>query len=112
LGNDIIWWQLGGGYTTNLSKAEVFTKEKAQQQHDSRLTDIPWPKEYIDARTRPAVDMQNCDRQNALKGTGIVLTKYKPPKKAKIHCNGCGIFITERQMYQELCPRCGADNCP
>jgi len=112
LGNDIIWWQLGGGYTTDLSKAEIFSKEEALHHHEWRSTDIPWPKEYIDSRTRPAVDMQYCNRKIALKGSGIVLTKYKPPKKTPIHCNGCGIFITERQMYQELCPRCGANNCP
>ena len=67
VGNDVLWWCEGGnGYTTDLRKAATYAKDAAERMHDTRETDIPWPKEYIDARTRPAVDMQYIDRSHAL----------------------------------------------
>ncbi|HQS60002.1 MAG TPA: hypothetical protein PKZ37_16620 [Gallionellaceae bacterium] len=58
IGNDVLWWADAGGYTTDLNKAEIFTKESAYRQNKMRETDIPWPKSYIDGKSRPAVDMQ------------------------------------------------------
>ena len=76
VGNDVLWWRHGGsGYTTNLLEAGTYTKDKAQAQHNSRETDIPWPKKYIDEKTRPAVDMQYIDRKEALEGSGIKIAK-------------------------------------
>ena len=69
-GNDMMWWAKGGkGYTSDLSKAEVFTKEAADRQHQCRDTDLPWPKEYIDNKTRPAVDFQYVNHDEALQAT-------------------------------------------
>lgn len=83
VGNDVLWWaKEGKGYTTDLSKAHVFTKEEALSQHNDRETDIPWPKSYIDQKTRPAVDMQYIRRDEALKGSGIVLRITKPRRPA------------------------------
>jgi hypothetical protein len=113
VGNDVLWWARNScGYTTDLSKAHVFTLEEAQAHHNGRHTDIPWPKDYIDARTRPAVDMQYIRRAEALPGSGIVLRD--PPKRIaeKIKCHACGAFMSRRQMYGPGCPKCGADNCP
>lgn len=76
VGNDLMFWAKNGrGYTTDISKAEVYTKAAAFTQHKSRCSDIPWPKDYIDARTRPAVDMQYVDIDVALTDTGIKLIK-------------------------------------
>lgn len=62
VGNDLLWWAKDGmGYTTDVSKAEVWNEIPAMRQHESRESDVPWPKEYIDARTRPTVDMQHID---------------------------------------------------
>lgn len=44
---------------SNLSKARVFTTREATAQHACRDTDVPYRKEYIDARTQITVDMQN-----------------------------------------------------
>ena len=75
IGNDVLWWAKNGkGYTTDLSKAEVYSREEAQRMHDNRRSDIPWPKIYIDSKTRPAVDMQYIKRDEALAGTGITIT--------------------------------------
>ncbi|WP_116865694.1 hypothetical protein [Pseudomonas syringae] len=49
------WAKDGKGYVTDLSKAELYTIEQATGHRD---TDIPWPKEYVDARTRIGVDCQ------------------------------------------------------
>jgi hypothetical protein len=113
VGNDMLFWAKdGNGYTTDLRLAEVFTKEDAITRHRSRETDIPWPKEYIDARTRPAVDMQYVKRNEALAGTGIELTKLRPKRPDVINCVECGRFIGGTQRYLENCANCGADNRP
>ena len=111
VGNDVLWWAAHGGYTTDLSKARLFSIDDAQRQHNVRETDIPWPKDYIDAKTRPAVDMQYINRSEALRSSGIVLQKPRRPKKDINRCCHCGVFISERQVYQD-CPKCGGENRP
>lgn len=113
VGNDVLWWAKGGnGYTTNLAGAETYTRERAQQMHDARRSDIPWPKDYIDTKTRPAVDMQYIKRDEALAGTGIELRKPPKLKKGLVKCCGCGRFLSEKQFWFGECPKCGADNRP
>lgn len=58
VGTGAMWWQAGGGYGTSIDRAEVFTREKAVQQYESRETDLPWPKTYIDERHHIGVDCQ------------------------------------------------------
>lgn len=112
VGNDMLFWAVdGNGYTTDMRKAHVYTKAEAVARHQSRETDIPWPKDYIDARTRPAVDMQYVKRDEALAGTGIVLIVPKKAKRQVTNCSGCGKFIKEIEIYSD-CPHCGADNRP
>lgn len=65
VGNNVSWWAQGGSYTTNLENAKAFTLDEAQRQHDSRETDIPWPQNYIDARSRLVVDMQYLDQSES-----------------------------------------------
>lgn len=113
VGNDVLWWGIkGNGYVTDLSKARVYTKAEAVSQHESRETDIPWPKAYIDAKTRPAVDMQYIKRAEALAGTGIVLRKPPKFRRDTTNCHGCGRFMNDVQRYGGDCPNCGADNRP
>lgn len=113
VGNDVLWWAKDGrGYTTDLSKAHVYTKAEAISRHENRTTDIPWPKDYIDARTRPAVDMQYIKLADALEGTGIVLSQPQRMRKESIHCDQCGRFLSEQQLMAGECPGCGADNRP
>lgn len=113
VGNDVLWWAKDGkGYTTDLSRAHVFTKAEAIQHHEMRETDIPWPKAYIDAKTRPAVDMQYIKRDEALTGTGIELRKPVKPKRTPAKCHQCGCFISERAYWAGACQSCGADNRP
>ncbi|NYH21430.1 hypothetical protein [Paraburkholderia bryophila] len=115
VGNDVLWWaEKGqGGYTTDMRKARLFTKDEAQQYHNARETDIPWPKEYIDAKTRPAVDMQYIKRDEALQGTGITIIKPTMPPRYVNRCGGCGCFLSDVQVVDSCgCPKCGADNRP
>jgi hypothetical protein len=113
IGNNMLFWAVdGAGYTTDMRKAHVFTKAEAVAQHQVRETDIPWPKEYIDARTRPAVDMQHVQRAVALAGTGIELRKPPRQKPDTINCTGCGRFIGGTQRYLDNCPNCETDNRP
>ncbi len=103
VGNDILFWRDGGGYTTDVSKAEIFTKEHAMALHKSRHTDVPWPKEYIDSKTRPAVDMQYVKNKEALETVGIELPPDpKPPRQPQNKCY-CGKFI---RNSEHTCPGC------
>ncbi len=69
VGNDMMWWAKDGkGYTTDLNKAHVFTKQEAFEHAKHRDSDVPWPKNYIDSISRPAVDFQYADREIALMG--------------------------------------------
>lgn len=113
IGNDVVWWAKNAkGYTTDLSKAQVYTKASALAFHECRETDIPWPKAYIDGKTRPAVDFQYIKRAEALAGTGIVITKTKQQKSRDVcNCVGCGRFISQYDRYTNIhCKNCGADN--
>jgi hypothetical protein len=113
VGNDVLWWAKdGNGYTTDLSKAHVYSKADAILHHEMRSTDIPWPKAYVDAKTRPAVDMQYIKRDEALAGTGIVLRKPAKPAREVPRCHGCGKFLSERQFWTDGCRHCGTDNRP
>lgn len=113
VGNDVLWWATDGkGYTTDLREAHVYTKEQAQAYHKNRHTDIPWPKEYIDGKVRPAVDMQHIKLEDALKDTGIeVITPVR--RKARAHtCAGCGRFLSVADFWAGPCSHCGFDNRP
>lgn len=113
VGNDVLWWaEAGMGYTTDLSKARVYTKDEAVDQHNFRETDIPWPKDYIDAKVRPAVDVQYINRAEALDGTGVVLRDPRKMKREPSKCAECGSFMSDEQRYVSGCPKCGADNRP
>lgn len=111
-GNDVLWWAKDcNGYVTDIRKAHVFTKTDAIEYHQSRITDIPWPKEYIDHKTRPAVDAQYLDRDEALKDTGIEIIKPVLQKKERLKCCQCGRFVSVEDYYQYVyagdpCPHC------
>lgn len=71
VGNDVVWWAKDGkGYTTDLSKAHVYSRDAAFRQAAARGCDRAWPKAYIDGKTRPAVDMQYIDYDAALATPG------------------------------------------
>lgn len=64
-GNDVKWWAKDGhGYTTDLSQAHVFTL--AEVERLDRDCDVAWPKAYVDERTRPAVDIQRLEPDQAI----------------------------------------------
>lgn len=58
LGSVMMFWKNGGGYTSDLEQAEIFSKEKAIQMNRSRDTDKPWPVNYLQSLSHPVVDMQ------------------------------------------------------
>ena len=109
VGNCMSFWAAAGGYTTDVSKAEVMTKEEAVRHHESRESDIPWPKEYIDARTAPRVDHQYVNRKEALERTGITLKKPRKPPRQIFKCGQCGVFMSEHDYYCTPCKNCGSN---
>lgn len=59
VGNCISWWAKDRcGYTCHLERAHVFTEEEAVQIARGRETDVPWPKDVIDAIAGRMVDHQ------------------------------------------------------
>lgn len=54
----MFWAKDGAGYVSDLNKAEVYTKEKAQRYFDSRDTDIPYSKDQVDQLATVRVDHQ------------------------------------------------------
>lgn len=64
VGNSMMWWRHGhAGYCCDVREAHVFTREEAYAQHRMRPTDVPWPKDYIDASVSHHVDHQRVDRE-------------------------------------------------
>jgi len=114
VGNDMLFWgKKNRGYTTNLDKAEVYTKESAVAQNRRRDTDIPWPKEYVDSVARPAVDMQYAHINDALENTDIKLAKPEKIRKETYRCYHCGIFLNKYDYYSASgCKKCGGSNLP
>lgn len=59
VGNCVLWWGKDRqGYTCDLDRAHVFTKEEAFAQMRRRSTDKAWPKAMIDAKSYRHFDMQ------------------------------------------------------
>jgi len=99
LGNDLMWWAIDGkGYTSDLSRAEVWKREDAFRQCEKITHFRPWPKEYVDKRTRPAVDFQYV----SLDDSGVTIPKLLVQSEAKFrrksnNCEGCGRFLSDEQ---------------
>ena len=68
-GDGLMFWAQGGGYTTNLDRAEIRTQASAVGQHQCRETNVPWPKAYIDARAHSGVDCQYVQPDEAAAAT-------------------------------------------
>lgn len=58
-GDNLMFWGVPGGYTSDVNRSEIWTEEKAFAQNNARPEDIPWPVEYVKAHSRYVVDMQN-----------------------------------------------------
>lgn len=99
----MLFWAKRGGYTSDLRKAKVFTKEDAESYGRIRPTDIPWPKEYIDSKSRPAVDFQYVNKSGAdhyIKSGHILWGQNDthPPKE---------ICDTHGHVVLSMCKKCG-----
>ena len=59
VGNSMLWWAKdSNGYTTDIHKAHVYTKEEAEKKCSNRKTDIMWLKDYIDQKISCHIDGQ------------------------------------------------------
>lgn len=83
-GTRISWWENGGGYTTDVSKAEVFSRAAALAQHESRETDLPWPLEFVLSRTQIAVDHQY------IRPVRLVVRTWEDPCYVSVKCTHDG----------------------
>ena len=61
IGNAVLWWgKNSGGYTTDITKAEKYTKDQAKQIC-RRKTDKAWLCSHVDKHITQCVDMQYLD---------------------------------------------------
>lgn len=68
LGNALIWWQQGGGYTCDINNAEIFTEEQARQIC-KRPEDSAYRVKYIDnllKSKKTIIDSQYVDSEERL----------------------------------------------
>lgn len=71
VGNNLMFWGIDGkGYTSDLRKAGQYTEKEAWAQHHSRISDIPWPVDYVLARQVEEVDMQHVREEEAQRASG------------------------------------------
>ncbi len=101
VGNDLLWWAIGGGYTCDIEKAEVFDEETAFNIFKNRESDKPWLKEYIDKYTTKVVDSQNINYKKSR--TRLPNIKRIKLKKERYRCEICGQFITKYDYYVGHC---------
>jgi len=105
LGNSPVWWGHNRcGYTSKLLDAGVYSEEEAARQHRCRNSDVPWPKDYVDARQHVTVDIQSMSLDEALKDTGIKLVKPKKVRQTtgqtRGNCPCCGKITWNHNPYE------------
>lgn len=113
VGNDILWWAQGqNGYTTDITKAHIFTEDQARLQNQDRYTDVPWPAEYINARIKSVVDVQRVDRERKDDGKlPFKLNEPPKPKREMFNCNTCGRFISRYTYWAQCHESAGCTSC-
>jgi hypothetical protein len=105
-GNDVYW--LGSeGRTLDLKRAKALTLAEAQATFGHCPEFLFWPAGFIEGIARMVVHRQSVNIKDALRGTGIKLTKPEKPKKQRYRCEPCGRFIKQEDFYSG-CPNCGA----
>lgn len=61
-GNYLIFWQEGGGYTSDISKAEIFTKDEILSRFiGGREQDRIWESSHLNEHVSKCVDIQKLD---------------------------------------------------
>lgn len=55
-GNTAVWLKRGGGYTTNIQQAELFTRPKAEQLQQARPTLLAWSAGHVRRLAQHIVD--------------------------------------------------------
>lgn len=111
-GNDLIFLTGDGGLSDDLRKAEPFpvtvaVKKAAQPHNNVRVI----PHLMAVRLARKVVAAGNVKHKEALRGTGIILTKPPKLRVFRDRCGNCGVFISDAQRFQD-CPRCGGGNAP
>ena len=115
-GNDVYWigWKKGQ-VTADLGRACNLNLEQSRIEFSDELHKGArkiWSARYIDTIRRRLVWRQDVDLKDALRGTGIKLSKPKKPRTLMFNCHGCGRFISDDQRFRHDCLNCGADNRP
>ncbi|MEG0969359.1 MAG: hypothetical protein RSG92_28775, partial [Pseudomonas sp.] len=114
-GNDITLARRPIGHTYRFEKAHHLTLEAAEAIGNTSEEAVIWPLSYLEAKARRLVHKRDVNIKEALRGTGIEMTKPRKQRKAwvrPLNCHGCGRFISWDGRFLNDCQNCGANNCP
>jgi len=109
IGNALLFWSKGGGYTTDLREADLMTEKQAFELNKFRSTDLPWPSAYLNSKARPSVDCQTVCIEDALSDIKRDLAAEYKPSYIPSRCGHCGKFVPEIEAYS-TCTHCGGRN--
>lgn len=73
LGSNAMFWAIKGSYTSDVLNAEVFDRDRALRQHESRNTDLPVPVESITPHLRTRFDMQSLPDEATSDGLCVLI---------------------------------------
>lgn len=110
-GNDVPFVGVDGR-TFELDEAKVFELEEgcvlAAKNYNYRI----YPYEDIKAIVRLTVDGSHVQPKACADYAGFTLNKPPKPRKPVYRCCGCGVFMSEYQVYVGGCRKCDTDNRP
>lgn len=111
-GNDLIWLTPDGRHSDNLGEAQVYDATVGVSVGTySRQGVRAIPKVMADQLARKVVASTRVKHAEALRGSGIILTKPRKFFTTRDRCDHCGVFISDAQRFQD-CPKCGGSNAP
>lgn len=99
-GSSVVWLSEDGGYTPDLRKAKVFTKEESQEQLQLRNSDVAWPKDYIDGKLIHTVTVTDIEQRQGVRSQLKVIPLIKLP-----YCANCDDVMTKETCALFSCTK-------
>lgn len=111
-GNDLYWLTNDGQVTSDFGLAHAFPIGIAKNMAAARHHNVNLaPAELVESLARKVVPSGKVKHKEAMRGTGIILTKPRKIMFTRDRCDHCGVFISDAQRFQD-CPKCGGSNAP
>ncbi len=104
VGGNVAWWAKSGGYTTNVSNAESYSRVDAQRMWNGhREFDMPISADHVDPQTVLKVDMQYVPNESQIIQdvgyVGFARQRYKGNDLYFISDDGLTIDFNQAKMF-------------